>query len=417
MNMTFMPSPDRIAVIGAGAAGMMAAATVLAEGAEVTVFEQNERPGRKLGITGKGRCNLTNDCSVQEFLQNVTKNPRFLHSAVARFSPADTMAYFEALGVPLKTERGARVFPVSDRAADVVDALSAAMRGALRVRGHVETITPREGGFTVRCAGRDYTVGRVILATGGLSYPRTGSDGSGYRLAEALGHSITPLIPSLVPLESPDGDCRRMQGLSLKNVALTIKDPAGRTVYEDFGEMLFTHFGISGPMMLSASAHLHLPSLTGFSAVIDLKPALDEKTLDNRLLSELSAGANRDLSNILAALLPSSMIGVALARTGLAADRKGHSVKKEERRRLLELLKGFCIPLSGPRPIDEAIVTSGGINVSEVDPRTMESRLVRGLYFAGEILDVDAYTGGFNLQIAFSTAYLAAKAAAAPRKE
>ena len=417
MSTTSMPSPERIAVIGAGAAGMMAAATALAEGAEVLVFEQNERPGRKLGITGKGRCNLTNDCPVDEFLRSVTKNPRFLHSAVARFSPADTMAYFEALGVPLKIERGARVFPVSDRAADVVDALSSAMRGAMRVRGHVEAIVPTADGFAVTCGGRDYTAGRVILATGGLSYPRTGSDGSGYRLAEALGHRVTPLLPSLVPLESPDGDCRRMQGLALKNVALTIKDPSGRTVYEDFGEMLFTHFGLSGPMVLSASAHLHLPSLEGYTAVIDLKPALDEKTLDNRLLSELSAGANRDLSNILATLLPSSMIGVALSRLGLAADRKGHSIKKEERRRILALLKSFRIPLSGPRPIDEAIVTSGGIDVAEVDPRTMESRLVRGLYFAGEILDVDAYTGGFNLQIAFSTARLAAKAAAAPRKE
>ena len=412
MSTTSMPSPERIAVIGAGAAGMMAAATALAEGAEVTVFEQNERPGRKLGITGKGRCNLTNDCPVDEFLRSVTKNPRFLHSAVARFSPTDTMAYFEALGVPLKTERGARVFPVSDRAADVVDALSSAMRGAMRVRGHVEAIVPTADGFAVTCGGRDYTAGRVILATGGLSYPRTGSDGSGYRLAEALGHRVTPLLPSLVPLESPDGDCRRMQGLALKNVALTIKDPSGRTVYEDFGEMLFTHFGLSGPMVLSASAHLHLPSLEGYTAVIDLKPALDEKTLDNRLLSELSAGANRDLSNILATLLPSSMIGVALSRLGLEADRKGHSIKKEERRRLLALLKGFRIPLSGPRPIDEAIVTSGGIDIAEVDPRTMESRLVRGLYFAGEILDVDAYTGGFNLQIAFATAHAAATAAA-----
>ncbi|MBQ2719605.1 MAG: NAD(P)/FAD-dependent oxidoreductase, partial [Clostridia bacterium] len=373
--------------------------------------------GRKLGITGKGRCNLTNDCPVDEFLRNVTKNPRFLHSAIARFSPADTMAYFEALGVPLKTERGARVFPVSDRAGDVVDALARAMHGAARVRGHVEAITPRDGSFTVTCDGRDYPAERVILATGGLSYPRTGSDGSGYRLAEALGHTVTSLLPSLVPLESPDEDCRRMQGLSLKNVALSVRDPAGRTVYEDFGEMLFTHFGLSGPMVLSASAHLHLPSLGGYEAVIDLKPALDERTLDARLLSELSAGANRDLSNVLATLLPASMIGVALRRLGLAADRKGHSVTREERRRLLQLLKGFRIPLSGPRPIDEAIVTSGGVDVREVDPRTMESRLQRGLYFAGEILDVDAYTGGFNLQIAFSTAYLAAKAATAPRKE
>ncbi len=418
MNTMSMPSPECLAIVGGGAAGLMAAATALAEGADVLLFEPNDRPGRKLAITGKGRCNLTNNCSVQEFLQNVTKNHRFLNSAAARFSPADTMAYFEALGVPLKTERGNRVFPVSDRAQDVVEALVAATRGATLVRGRVASLRPLpEGGFALTAAGRDYTAARVILATGGLSYPRTGSDGSGHRLARELGHTITPLLPSLVPLTSPDPDCARMQGLSLKNVALTVKDGTGHTLYTDFGEMLFTHFGISGPMVLSASAHLQAPSLEGYTALIDLKPALDEATLDARLLSELSAGANRDLSNILATLLPSSMIEVALDRLGVDGHRKGNSIKKEERRRLLTLLKGFRIPLSGRRPIAEAIVTSGGVDVREVNPKTMESRLLPGLYFAGELLDVDAYTGGFNLQIAFSTAYLAAKAATAPRKE
>ena len=382
------------------------------------LFEQNDRVGRKLAITGKGRCNLTNACSVPEFLQNVTKNHRFLHSAIARFSPADTVAFFEELGVPLKTERGGRVFPVSDRAGDIVDALCAATRDATGIHGRIEAIRPRpEGGFSLLSGGREYAAERVILATGGCSYPKTGSDGNGYRLARSLGHTVTPILPSLVPLTSPDPVCGNMQGLSLKNVALAVKDPAGRKVYEDFGEMLFTHFGISGPMVLSASAHLHVPSLEGYTAVIDLKPALDDKTLNDRLLSELSTGANRDLSNILARLLPSSMIPTALARTGIPGSRKGNTVTREERQRLRMFLKGFSLPISGRRPIAEAIVTSGGIDVSEVDPKTMESRLIPGLYFAGEILDVDAYTGGFNLQIAFSTAYLAAKSAVAPRKE
>lgn len=412
-----IPSPE-IAVVGGGAAGMMAAAVALREGARVTVFEPNERLGRKLAITGKGRCNLTNNCTREEFFGSVISNPRFLYSAFAKFSSADTMSFFEELGVPLKTERGARVFPVSDRAADIVDALLRAMRGAHILRAKVTDIKQSEGGgFTLTAGKATYTADRVILATGGLSYPKTGSDGSGYRLAEGLGHTVTPLFPSLVPLESPDPAPRMMQGLSLKNVALYIRDPAGRTVYEDFGEMLFTHFGLSGPMVLSASTRLRLPSLSGYTAVIDLKPALDSETLNARLLSELSAGANRDLSNILATLLPSAMIPVALARTGIPGNRKGNAVTKADRRALLEFLKGFRIPLSGTRPIDEAIVTAGGISVKEVDPKTMGSRLVPGLFFAGEMLDLDAYTGGFNLQIAFSTAYLAAESAAAPRKE
>lgn len=416
MNTMSMPSPE-VAVIGGGAAGMMAAATLLAEGAAVLLFEPNDRLGRKLAITGKGRCNLTNNCTPQEFFGSVIANPRFLYSAISRFSPADTISFFEALGVPLKTERGGRVFPVSDRAADIVAALEGAAQGARRIRTRVSEILPRpDGGFSITAGGRTYTSDRVILATGGLSYPKTGSDGNGYRLAEALGHTVTPRYPSLVPLESPDPTPPMMQGLSLKNVALRIRDGQGKVIYEDFGEMLFTHFGISGPMVLSASTRLRLPTLDGYTAVIDLKPALDHETLDNRLLSELRSGANRDLSNILATLLPSAMIPVALLRTGIPGNRKGNAVTRTERRALLDFLKGYTIPLSGTRPIDEAIVTAGGIEVREVNPGTMESRLVPGLYFAGEILDVDAYTGGFNLQIAFSTAQLAAKSAAAPRK-
>ncbi len=292
-----------IAIIGAGAAGMMAASVALGLGASITVFEQNERPGRKLAITGKGRCNLTNNCTPEEFFPNVRSNPRFLYSAIARFSPADTMAYFEALGVPLKTERGARVFPVSDRALDIVDALERAMRGARTVRARVTALEREGDGYRLTAGGSPYSFDRVILATGGLSYPRTGSDGSGYRLAEGLGHRISELSPSLVPLESTDEGVRKMQGLSLKNVALSVLDTNGRCVYEDFGEMLFTHFGLSGPMVLSASAHLRGHRIAGYTAKIDLKPALDEKTLDARLLSELSRGANKDLSNILATLL------------------------------------------------------------------------------------------------------------------
>lgn len=409
-----MQSP-KIAIVGAGAAGMLAATVALREGALVTVFEQNDRPGRKLAITGKGRCNLTNNCTPEEFYPNVRSNPRFLYSAISRFSPADTMAFFEELGVPLKTERGGRVFPLSDRSLDIVDALARGMRGARTVKARVTALEREGDGYRITAGGATCFFDRVILATGGLSYPKTGSDGSGYRLAGGLGHRITELAPSLVPLESEDPAPRMMQGLSLKNVALSVLDRRGRCVYEDFGEMLFTHFGLSGPMVLSASAHLRGQESSGYTARIDLKPALDEKTLDARLISELTRGANKDLSNILSTLLPSTMIPVMLERLGIPGSRKGHSVTKSERRALLDLLKGFTVPISGTRPIDEAIVTAGGIDVKEVNPATMESRLSPGLYFAGEILDLDAYTGGFNLQIAFSTAYLAAKSAAKPK--
>lgn len=404
----------RIAVVGGGAAGLMAAGFAEQCGARVTVFEPNAKLGRKLSITGKGRCNLTNDCTTEEFFPNVTRNPRFLFASLAAFSPADTKDFFEELGVPLKTERGRRVFPQSDRAADIVDALARHIDGCGVVHEKVKSLKAENGRIVgLSTQSGEYAFDAVILATGGASYPLTGSDGSGYRLATELGHTVTPLSPSLVPLTSNDSVCPALMGLSLRNVGLRIlKNTGGKPIYEDMGEMLFTHFGVSGPMVLSASAHLHEMDLTALTLEIDLKPALDEKTLDKRLCADLEKYHNRDFVHAIADLLPSKMIEPFVERIGVDPRKKAHSVTKEERRRLLDGLKHFRIPLSGFRPIAEAIVTSGGIEVREVNPKTMMSRLVRGLFFAGEILDLDAYTGGYNLQIAFSTGRAAGIAAA-----
>jgi len=401
-----------IAVIGGGAAGLMAAGTALRAGARVTVYEHAKRTGTKLLITGKGRCNLTNQCPVPEFLENVVTNPRFLYAALSRLTPDDTMRLFEGWGVPLKTERGKRVFPVSDKSRDILDALRRYAGGAVFRFENVRGVSRGQDGLFTVTANEPKTYDRVILATGGRSYPLTGSDGSGYALARALGHTVTPLIPSLVPLVSPDPVCREMQGLSLRNVGLTIRAGSGKILYRDFGEMLFTHFGISGPMVLSASCHLHGADFAGMCAVIDLKPALDEPTLDARLRSDFASGANRDFSNLLPGLLPQKMIAPFIRRVGIPAAKKAHDITRGERAAILHLLKHFEISLSGTRPIEEAIVTSGGVNVREIDPKTMQSKQVPGLYFSGEILDVDAYTGGFNLQIAFSTGYVAGSCAA-----
>lgn len=390
---------------------MMAAGTAAARGASVTLYEHTGRLGKKLAITGKGRCNVTNTAMLPEFLDYVPRNPRFLYAALSAFSPADTRAHFEALGVPLKEERGGRVFPESDRAKDIVDAMARYASAAKKKFENVRAIRPREeGGFTV-CAEGEEDYDAVILATGGRSYPLTGSDGSGHRLARKLGHTVTPLSPSLVPIESPDPLCAELQGLSLKNVRIAVKE-GGRVLYEDFGEMLFTHFGISGPTVLSASAHLGGRDLSALTFHIDLKPALDEAMLDARLLSDFSERSNKDFSHALDALLPAKMKEPIIARSGIDPHKKVNSVTKEERRRLLRLLKDLSFPLSGFRPIEEAIVTSGGVDVKEINPKTMESRRVPALYFAGEVIDVDAYTGGFNLQIAFSTGYLAGVCAA-----
>ena len=407
-----------IAVVGGGAAGLMAAISGARMGVAVTLFEKNDRCGKKLAITGKGRCNVTNDCSTQEFLANVPTNPRFLYSALGRFDTGDTKQFFEDAGVPLKVERGRRVFPVSDRAQDIVNALVKTARelGIKIVNEKVTSLIIDNGEIVGLSTERaSYRAGAVIVATGGKSYPRTGSDGDGYRFAKAAGHSVTPLLPSLVPMTSGSKICPSLQGLSLKNVALSIvRVSDGKEIYSDFGEMMFTHFGITGPMVLSASAHVpDAASAPGkYEARINLKPALDEKTLDARILADFNKYANKDFLNALGDLLPQKMIPVIISLSGIDEHKKVNSITKEERRALVEVIRSLKISISGFRPINEAIITKGGISLKEIDPKTMESKICRRLYFAGEILDLDAYTGGYNLQIAFSTGVLAGENAA-----
>ncbi len=411
-----MPDAVNVAVIGGGASGMMAAGTAAANGAAVTLFERNERVGRKLAITGKGRCNLTNNCDVNEFLNHVPRNPRFLYASLTAFSPADTMAFFESLGVPLKTERGRRVFPVSDKAYDIVDALRAyCLGGGVRImRDRIREVTAEGGGVTgivtEKCGAMKFD--RVIVATGGLSYPLTGSSGDGLGFAQRLGIKVTDTTPSLVPLEAGE-PCASLSGLTLKNIRLTVKDSSTeKTVYTEQGEMLFAHFGITGPLVLSASAHMK-PGKE-YTAHIDMKPALDEETLDARLLSDFKKYGGRDMINACRDLLPQAMITHILAFAGIDPHEKCSSLSREKRRSLLVSLKDFRIKINGKRPIEEAVITSGGVDTGELTPKTMESKRVRGLYFCGEVIDVDAYTGGYNLQIAFSTGRAAGCAAARP---
>ncbi|MCC8063872.1 MAG: NAD(P)/FAD-dependent oxidoreductase [Clostridiales bacterium] len=405
-----------VLIVGGGAAGLMAAITAARHGAAVTLSERNEKVGRKLYITGKGRCNVTNDCTAAEALQNLPQGSKFLYSAMNRFPPEETKRFFTGLGVPLKTERGNRVFPVSDKAADIIDALffEAKRLGVDIVHSRAEALLLEEGAVTgVRCEdGRELPAGQVIVATGGCSYPATGSTGDGYRLARQAGHTVTPVRGSLVPLVERGDTCARMQGLALKNVAIQVKNQKGKTVYRDFGELLFTHFGLSGPMILSASAHLRDFDKNEFSVIIDMKPALDEKTLDERILRDFGENRNRTLQNSLGGLLPRLMIPVMIDRTGIPPETKIHDITKAQRRALLEQLKGFRVDICGPRPVEDAIVTSGGVRLSEVNPSTMASKRAKGLYFAGEVLDVDGYTGGFNLQVAWATGYAAGLAAA-----
>ena len=397
-------------IIGGGPAGMFAAICAAERGQRVALLERNERLGKKLLITGKGRCNVTNHCSAEEVLRNIPRNGRFLYSAMNAFPPEKIETFFEENGCQLKTERGNRVFPVTDRSASVLECLQGQLRKH-RVRvfhERVQEILTDENGVTgVKTANQILSCRWVILATGGVSYPSTGSTGDGYDMARRLGHTVIAPEGSLVPLESEMDTCARMQGLSLRNVGVKLLDAKGKLLYKDFGELLFTHFGISGPTVLSASAHLKGENC---KILIDLKPALDEGKLNDRILRDLEMYQNRAMENALTDLLPRSMIPVVLRMLDIPEDLQANSLKKQQRRSLVELLKAFPVTISGKRPVAEAIITSGGVKVSEINPKTMESKLCSGLYFAGEILDCDAYTGGFNLQIAWATAFAAASA-------
>lgn len=396
---------------------MMAAGTAAENGARVLLLEKNTRPGRKLMITGKGRCNVTNHCTAQEVISNVVTNGRFLYSAVSQFCPDDTIAFFEQCGVPLKIERGNRVFPVSDRAVDIVDALAGYVRrtGVCVRQEAVQALWIEEGKLrgVLGASETRYPADRVIVACGGMSYPGTGSDGMGYRLAQQAGHTILPLRPSLVPIVCEGTDCAQMQGLSLRNCAVQVYDrQKDRVLYEDFGELLFTHFGLSGPVILSAGSHIRDMEPGRYVFRIDLKPALSPEKLDARLVRDFSQQKNRDFQHVLEGLLPRKMVPVMMRRAEMDPHEKCHSVTRAQRQRLAALMKSFEVVAEGFRPIAEAIVTAGGVSVREVQPKTMESKWLPGLYFAGEVLDVDAYTGGFNLQIAFSTGRAAGISAA-----
>lgn len=397
-------------VIGGGAAGMMCSLVAAQRGLDVILLEPNKTLGRKLRITGKGRCNVTNNCDIKDFLTNIPGDGRFLYSALNRLSPRETMQFFESLGLPLKTERGNRVFPVSDNANDVAGTLARNLErsGVRHIRESAKHIITENGEVTgVKTDSGVISCRAAVICTGGLSYPLTGSTGAGYKMARELGHSIAPCRPSLVPLESDDEYCAQMQGFSLKNVTLSAYEN-DKLIFRELGEMLFTHFGVSGPLVLSASSHMRNFGSAKYRLCIDLKPALDEKKLDARLLRDFEKYANRDFANSLCDLAGKTMIPVLVELSGIPAEEKVNSITRQQRHDLLRLFKEFSISISGPRPIDEAIVTSGGVLTKEINPRTMESKLVSGLYFAGEVMDIDAYTGGFNLQIAWSTAYVAA---------
>jgi len=398
-------------VIGGGPAGMFAAITAAKRGQKVLLLERNDRLGKKLLITGKGRCNVTNDCSGSEVLQNTPRNGKFLFSAMNAFPPEKTKAFFEEKGCALKTERGNRVFPVTDKSVSVLEALQKELRHQqVTVKtARVREIQTEEGRVTgVRTQNETIPANWVILATGGVSYPSTGSTGDGYAMAQALGHTVVTPQGSLVPLETAGHDCQDMQGLSLRNCGVKLLNAKGKVLYKDFGELLFTHFGVSGPTVLSASCHL---KGEGCRLVIDLKPALEENKLDDRILRDLELYQNRSMENALTDLLPRSMIPVILRRLDIDPNLQANSLTRQKRRALVELLKAFSVEITGKRPVAEAIITSGGIKISEIDPKTMQSKKVSGLYFAGEIIDCDAYTGGFNLQIAWATAYAAGMSA------
>lgn len=404
----------KVAVIGAGAAGMLAAGHAGELGHSVDIFEKNNIVGKKIRITGKGRCNITNASDCEEHIENTPGNPYFMYSALYKFPPDKMIELVESLGVPTKVERGKRVFPVSDKAADVSEALKKYMKKngvKLHLEKGVKDIIIENDKIKgiVTDDGKELDFDAVIVATGGLSYPTTGSTGDGYKFAKKAGHSVSKLMPSLVPLKSDDWICPELMGLSLKNSAIVIKNGKGKTIYKDFGEMLFTHFGVSGPMVLSASRHLLGRFNENITMYIDMKPALDMKALDNRLLRDFEKYINKDLRNALNDILPQKMIPVIIRLSGIDETKKIHDITKEERKRMEELIKGLPVHITGTAGFDMAVVTSGGVNTDEIDPSTMESRKIKGLFFAGEVIDVDAYTGGFNLQIAFSTGYTAAE--------
>ncbi|MBQ8503786.1 MAG: NAD(P)/FAD-dependent oxidoreductase [Clostridia bacterium] len=403
----------KVIVIGAGAAGLMASGVAAENGNDVLLIERNDRVGRKVMITGKGRCNVTNNCTmINELISAVPTNGRFLYGAFSRFMPIDTMEFFEDMGVPLKVERGNRVFPESDKAVDIVDALNAFSQdgGAKRIKGRVTELIIKDSAVKgVRLEdGEEYEADSVIVATGGASYPLTGSTGDGYDLAKQAGHTIVDLKPSLVPLVCHEGFCSDLQGLSLRNIEITVLDSESyKEVYKDFGEMLFTHYGVSGPVILSASSHLKDVKPRRYEIHIDLKPAITYEQLDKRIQRDFLENTNKNFINALDALLPKKLVPVIVRLTGIKPSTKVNQITKEQRGRLVNLLKDLKVTVMKFRPIEEAIVTSGGVSTKEIDPKTMESKLCKGLYFAGEVIDVDAYTGGFNLQIAFSTGRLA----------
>lgn len=399
-------------IIGGGAAGLMAAGAALEQGMTVTVLEHNPKgPGQKLLITGKGRCNVTNDCDPREFLNYVRHNPRFLYSSLYAFPPSAAMDLFERLGVPLKTERGRRVFPQSDHAADVLAALRGYADGAQFARGSAKKLLISQGACTgaVTAEGRELSALRVLVATGGTSYPATGSDGSGYRLARQAGHAIVPPQPSLCSLVSPDSACRRMMGLSLRNVTLTLLRD-GKPLFTEQGEALFTHFGLSGPLVLSASTYIDDIDKHHYICEFDLKPALDDKTLYDRLTRDFSALGGHSAQGALDKLLPRSMRPVAVEKWGVDPATRAAQITREQKLALVQLCKHWQVPVTALGDLEHAVITAGGVDTREVNPKTMESKLCRNLFFAGEVLDVDARTGGYNLQIAWSTARAAVRA-------
>lgn len=398
-----------VIIIGGGASGSMAGITSARLGKKVAILEKNGFIGKKLNITGKGRCNVTNNCDIQQLMQNIPRNPKFLYSAFSMLSPKDVMDFFESINVPLKTERGNRIFPISDKATDVSKALEKELKrlGVKILEENATELLVQDGVCTgVKTNKNTYLADSVLIATGGKSYTGTGSTGDGYKFAQEVGHTVTKLVPSLVPIVSEEKYCSDMMGLSLKNVRLNLMDN-DKCIYSELGEMLFTHFGVSGPLVLSASSHISKMQQNRYKIYIDLKPALSVDTLDKRIQRDFSENINKSFINSLNKLLPNKIIPVVAKLSGIKFDTKVNQITREQRLHLIDIIKNFPITIKDFRPLNEAIITSGGISVKEINPKTMQSKLVKGLFFSGEVIDVDAYTGGFNLQIAFSTGYVA----------